>query len=145
MEGPIAIPLPDKVLRTIVENSKDYAIMHGAAMRSKTNFSKDMVQFAPFALLPSPLPRQQFQRAVEIQTVLNELMHKVAYDRKFLTDCLKNTIQVDEFTGNLFKIYETIMDEGPAQVSTKFSKKYANLVNCNKIRKEIRTNPFMLW
>ena len=50
------------------------------------------------------------------QTVLNELMHKVAHDRKFLTETLAQTIKVDEFTGRLFKIFEKVWDEGLAQV-----------------------------
>lgn len=28
-------------------------------------------------LLPSPFPRAEFHKAVELQTILNELMHKV--------------------------------------------------------------------
>ncbi|KAI4466777.1 glutathione synthetase [Holotrichia oblita] len=42
-------------------------------------------------------------------------MHRVAHNREFLTKSLKETIQVDEFTGNLFKIYETVQDEGVIQ------------------------------
>ena len=50
------------------------------------------------------------------QTVLNDLMHRVAHDRKFLTETLAQTIQVDDFTGRLFKIFEKVWDEGLAQV-----------------------------
>lgn len=111
----VPLPLPEHELKEIVGKAKDWAIMHGAAMRSKRNFSEDAVYFAPFALLPSTFPRKEFHRAVEIQLILNELMHRVAHDREFLTTTLKDTIQVDEFTGNLFKIYETVQDEGVAQ------------------------------
>lgn len=34
----------------------------------------------------------------------------------FLRETLAGTIQVDEFTANLFKIYETVLDEGITQV-----------------------------
>ncbi|KAJ8925857.1 hypothetical protein NQ315_009709 [Exocentrus adspersus] len=111
----IPIPLPEDVLVELVEKSKDWAIMHGAAMRSKTNFTEDSLNFAPFILLPSTFPRQEFKRAVDVQVVLNELVHRVAHSREFLTSTLKETIQVDEFTGNLFKIYETVQDEGVTQ------------------------------
>ncbi|KAJ8931279.1 hypothetical protein NQ314_015846, partial [Rhamnusium bicolor] len=113
----VPIPLPEDELKELVEKAKDWAIMHGAAMRSKTNFSEDSVNFAPFVLLPSTFPRNEFNKAVDVQLILNELMHRVAHDREFLTSTLKDTIQVDEFTGNLFKIYETVQDEGIAQVS----------------------------
>lgn len=116
----ITLPLPEDVLKEVVEKSKDWAIMHGAAMRSKANFSEDSLNFAPFVLLPSTFPSQEFRRAVEVQVILNELVHKIAHNREFLTSTLKETIQVDEFTGNLFKIYETVQDEGVTQVSRLF-------------------------
>ena len=75
------------------------------------------LHFAPFLVFPSPFPEQEFARSLEIQPILNELMHKVAHDRTFLTETLKNTIQVDEFTRKLFEIYETVQNEGVAQVS----------------------------
>lgn len=38
-------------------------------------------------------------------------MHWVAHDTEFLRDTLSTTIKIDEFTGNLFKIYETILKD----------------------------------
>lgn len=116
IESDLPMEIPDDELAEIVDKAKDWAIMHGAAMRSKTNFSKNSVQFAPFILLPSPFPRKEFRKAVELQTVLNELMHRVAHDREFLTESLKQTIMVDDFTAQLFKIYETVQEEGVTQV-----------------------------
>lgn len=90
----------------------------GICMRRKDAFDRDALHFAPFLLLPSPFPRQEFNRAVELQTLLNELMHKVAHDNEFLKDTLKKTIGVDDFTGKLYEIHEKILEEGgSAQVS----------------------------
>ncbi|XP_044263862.1 glutathione synthetase-like isoform X2 [Tribolium madens] len=114
----VPLPLPEEQLKEIVEKSKDWALMHGAAMRSKTQFSEDALFFAPFVLIPSAFPRKEFAKALEIQLILNELMHKVAHDRRFLTESLKETIKVDEFTGNLFRIYETVLGEGLTQRTT---------------------------
>jgi Eukaryotic glutathione synthase, ATP binding domain. len=58
-------------------------------MRSKANFSKDYLQFAPFVLLPSTFPRKEFDKAVKIQIILNEVVHKVAHDYEFLSSSLK--------------------------------------------------------
>jgi glutathione synthase len=58
-------------------------------MRSKLNFSKDSLQFAPFILLPSTFPREEFNKATEIQIILNELIHKIAHDYEFLSSSLK--------------------------------------------------------
>lgn len=45
-------------------------------------------------------------------------MHWVAHDTEFLRETLANTIKVDEFTRNLFKIHERILAENnSAQVS----------------------------
>lgn len=75
-------------------------------------------QFAPFILTPSLFPRREFEKAVRLQTILNELMHWVANDTEFLRDTLANTIKVDEFTRNLHNIHERILAEGgPAQVN----------------------------
>lgn len=122
----LPLPLPDDVLQELVDKSKDWALMHGAAMRSKSNFSKDSLNFAPFVLIPSAFPRKEFYKAVELQLILNELMHRVAHNRRFLTESLRETIQVDEFTGNLFKIYETIQEEGVTQVGDEFTLRNAD-------------------
>lgn len=166
----IPLPLDDNVLEDVVAKAKDWAIMHGAAMRSKTDFNPDTLQvhkylseichvgektltalthfsrntmffdvnkwapclflrfvsfsillitfqFAPFILTPTLFPRREFEKAIRLQPILNELMHWVAHDTEFLRETLANTIQVDEFTGNLFKIYERLLEEnGGAQV-----------------------------
>ena len=81
-------------------------------MRRKDAYDRDALHFAPFLLLPSPFPREEFNRASKIQTLLNELMHKVAHDNAFLEETLRHTIKVDEFTGRLFKIHQTLINEG---------------------------------
>ncbi|KAG5867037.1 hypothetical protein JTB14_026679 [Gonioctena quinquepunctata] len=114
----LPLPVPDDLLKETVLKAKDWAIMHGCSMRSKKSYSEDAVQISPFALFPSSFPRKEFEKVVELQTVFNELMHRVAHNRDFLKDCFKDTIQVDEFTGNLYKIYETVHQEGVAQPIT---------------------------
>ncbi|XP_062537031.1 glutathione synthetase-like isoform X2 [Armigeres subalbatus] len=117
LQSCIPHPIEEGRLLDVVEKAKDWAIMHGAAMRSKTSFSPDALQLsiAPFILTPSSFPRKEFEKAVELQVTLNELMHYVAHDEEFLKETLKNTIMVDAFTGSLFKIYETVLKEGIAQ------------------------------
>lgn len=44
-------------------------------------------------------------------------MHWVAHDTEFLRETLANTIEVDEFTRNLFKIHERVLaDDDAAKV-----------------------------
>ncbi|KAF5274399.1 hypothetical protein FQA39_LY07279 [Lamprigera yunnana] len=112
----VPLPLPDSTLQELTKKARDWALMHGAAMRSRTQkFSEDILQFAPFILIPSPFPRKEFEKATEIQPILNEMMHWVAHNSEFLLSSLKEAAMVDEFTGNLLHIYRTILDEGSAQ------------------------------
>ena len=46
-------------------------------MRQKDKFDRDALHFAPFVLFPSPFPNDEYYKAINLQTVLNELMHKV--------------------------------------------------------------------
>ncbi|XP_047345527.1 glutathione synthetase-like [Vespa velutina] len=111
----VDLDLSKKELQDLIDKAKDWAIMHGINMRSKQNFNKSQVQIAPFALLPSSFPKKCFERAKNIQVLLNEIMHKVAHDDNFIRHTLKGTIEVDDFTARLFNIYETVYEEGFAQ------------------------------
>lgn len=42
-------------------------------------------------------------------------MHWVAHDTEFLRETLANTIKVDEFTANLFNIYEKVLADGGSE------------------------------
>ena len=50
-------------------------------MRRKDQFDRDALHFAPFMLFPSPFPRDEYDKAVSLQVVINELMHKVSVVR----------------------------------------------------------------
>lgn len=112
MQSCVPLPLQKKQLDDLVEKAKDYLLMHGICMRQKSAFDRDALHFAPFLLFPSIFPKKEFELGVELQTILNELMHLVAHDHKFLEESLENTIKVDEFTGKLYEIYETVRKEG---------------------------------
>ncbi|XP_014477401.1 PREDICTED: glutathione synthetase-like isoform X2 [Dinoponera quadriceps] len=115
VEPCIQLPLSKEKLTQTVDKAKDWALMHGISMRSKENPNTDQVQILPFALLPTSFPRKSFETAKSVQTLLNELIHKVAYDKEFITNSLRSTIKADPFTAELFHIYETVHQEGFGQ------------------------------
>ncbi|XP_030568524.1 glutathione synthetase isoform X1 [Drosophila novamexicana] len=115
LRGCIKLPLATDELLEVTAKAKDYAIMHGAAMRSKTSFSPDSLNFAPFVLVPSSFPRKEFEKAIALQPIINRLMHNVAHDEEFITTTLAETIKVDEFTANLFNIYRKVLAHGFTQ------------------------------
>jgi len=112
LEPCIPLDMSEEKLTDLVEKAKDYALMHGICMRRKDQFDRDALHFAPFVLFPTSFPRDDFYRAMKLQPVLNELMHKVAHDDDFLKSSLKNTIKVDEFTKRLFDVYEKVQAQG---------------------------------
>lgn len=57
-------------------------------MRQRQNYSPDSINFAPFVLLPSVFPRREFLKALEIQPLVNELVHKIANNYEFLKSAL---------------------------------------------------------
>lgn len=48
LEECISFPIPEAELIEVTEKAKDWAIMHGAAMRSKTNFSPDSLNVSNY-------------------------------------------------------------------------------------------------
>ncbi|XP_017480007.1 PREDICTED: glutathione synthetase-like [Rhagoletis zephyria] len=115
LESCIPLPIEERTLVEVTQKAKDWAIMHGAAMRSKANFSPDSLNFAPFILVPSSFPRKEFEKAKHLQTIINQLMHNVAHDEEFLTTTLAETIKVDDFTANLFNVYKKVLANGFGQ------------------------------
>ncbi|XP_014092061.2 glutathione synthetase isoform X2 [Bactrocera oleae] len=115
LEPCIPLSIEERTLIDVTEKAKDWAIMHGAAMRSKANFSPDSLNFAPFILMPSSFPRKEFEKAKNLQTIINQLMHNVAHDEEFLTTTLAETVKVDEFTANLFNVYKKVLANGFGQ------------------------------
>lgn len=57
-------------------------------MRSKQNFSPDSINFAPFVLIPSTFPKKEFEKAIELQTLVNEMIYRIANDYEFLKTTL---------------------------------------------------------
>lgn len=66
-------------------------------MRPIDAYDPDGMQFAPFVLLPSTFPKSEFDRAVQLQPIINELFHKVAHSYEFLSESLKRFVTVLTF------------------------------------------------
>lgn len=57
-------------------------------MRPKQSYNPDSISFAPFVLVPSVFPRKEFEKAIELQTLVNELIHRIANNYDFLQKTL---------------------------------------------------------
>lgn len=65
----------------------------------------DLLESAPLTALPSPFPREAFNRAKNVQKLVNLLMHHVGHDLDFISSSLTDVISVDDFTKNLLQVY----------------------------------------
>ncbi|RLV83679.1 hypothetical protein DV515_00016418, partial [Chloebia gouldiae] len=74
-----------------------------------------VVNYAPFTLLPSAVPRALFEQAYAVQQDFNLLVDAVSQNKEFLEQTLASTIKVDDFTAQLFRIYVQVLEEGLAQ------------------------------
>lgn len=98
--------------------AKDWCLINGLIFihdEPENLIYHELVKPYPITLLPTKFPRKEFNFAVEIQSYFNELIHKIANDHEFLEKVLKNVIKVDDFTRNLWNIYETVRAEGISQ------------------------------
>ena len=57
----------------------DWCHINGFVMKSGEKYVH-----APFAKEPSPFPRSQYEFAIKLQPVINELVHKLSMDFEFL-------------------------------------------------------------
>ena len=71
---------------------------------------------APLSLFPSPFPRNLFQNALRLQKIYNTLYARIALDEEFLDGVMGEVAQVDEFTGELWKSWRRLRDEGITEV-----------------------------
>ncbi|OWK50847.1 Glutathione synthetase [Lonchura striata] len=94
----------------------DAALLAGVLMRTgEQPNASDVVNYAPFTLLPSPVPRALFEQAYAVQQDFNLLVDAVSQNKEFLEQTLASTIKVDDFTARLFRIYVQVLEEGLAQ------------------------------
>lgn len=100
----------------LAKEAKDVALLHGVLMRTnEASKSAELVTYAPFTLFPTTVPKVVFQQALDVQKYYNILVDKISQSADFLEEALASTIEVDEFTARLFKIYKQVLKEGSSQ------------------------------
>lgn len=112
----------------LLHAARDWALSHALVYRpplqdsnhtsvdSDTPFHTSVIH-APFALYPSPFPRQLFDLAIDIQTTYSELYARISTDFDFLEQVIGgNVSKVDSFQGELWKIAKAVREEGLVQV-----------------------------
>ncbi|XP_032827101.1 glutathione synthetase isoform X1 [Petromyzon marinus] len=109
---PVHVMRDIALLNCLAEAAKDFAFHRGIAMRTPENPNEsERVLFVPFTLFPSVVPTVLFEQAMEVQRDFNLLIDRVSQDHAFLQETLKSTVDSDEFSANVFRIFQRLLDE----------------------------------
>ena len=112
----------------LIAVARDWALSHSLIYRlplppaqspssSETSFQTTVIH-APFALYPTPFPKNCFLQARRIQKAYNALYSRIACDFELLEQVIGgNVSKVDAFQGELWKIAKAVREEGAVQVS----------------------------
>ncbi|CCM00996.1 uncharacterized protein FIBRA_03044 [Fibroporia radiculosa] len=113
--------LSDAQLASITLLATTYALSHGLVYLPVETVQPPApisTIHAPLALFPSPFPRRLFQLAQRLQNTYNVLYARVATDDDFLDrvmGAVEGAGRVDEFTGQLWRRWQKVRDEGIVQ------------------------------
>lgn len=114
--------LSEEQLASLTLLATTYALSHGLVylpVAAKQPPAPTSTIHAPLALFPSPIPRHLFDRARELQRTYNILYARVATDVAFLDrvmGAVEGVGRADAFTGELWKRWKRVRDEGVVQV-----------------------------
>lgn len=109
--------VPAEQSSALLALAADYALAHGLVLRPVTPSGQSAIH-APYALFPSPFPRELFYEARDLQPLYNALYAHVTVDAAFLSDVVGGAVaKVDEFQRKLFELWQQVEQEGVKQVS----------------------------
>ena len=87
---------------------------------------------APISLIPTPIPRHLFSKALTLQHAYNTLYARVALDTSFLDQVMGpgGVADVDDFTSELWSTWKRLRDEGVPPVRRAFAQRHPRSVMC---------------
>jgi hypothetical protein len=103
--------------------ASDYSLANGLVLRPPappgSTPSTTMAIHAPYSLLPSPFLASLFEQAKDLQPLYNALYAHVTVDDAFLDEVVGGAVaKVDEFQGQVYKLWKKVSAEGIKQVSS---------------------------
>ncbi|TID28183.1 hypothetical protein CANINC_002616 [Pichia inconspicua] len=108
--------LPDERLKEIVHQLTQYGLANGLIMYPPAPFLENQPVLAPVTLFPTPFPREEFNKSLQIQKIYNKLYANIVAEQKWLTNVIEQLSQHDvEFTGRLWKSFLNAKQEGIPQ------------------------------
>ncbi|KAG5437307.1 hypothetical protein PCANB_001100 [Pneumocystis canis] len=103
----------------LVSELMDYIQIHGIHIRKKPSDSNKNCFFnhenVPLTLYPSLFPSIAFKTAKKIQCDFNKLYAFIANNEEFMTQVMKNLIDIDDFIRKLWNIHLEVKNKGIVQ------------------------------
>ena len=118
MEVPQYPPtVPDEQYQELVNEIKDWQINHGSLIKLVRMEEEHTVPAKPIGAtaFPTPFPAALFNRALDLQKLLNKLYLSVAEDEDWLYQTTSDLIATDPLASALWKVYFTVKKEGFVQ------------------------------
>lgn len=109
--------VPDEQYQELVNDIMDWQINHGSLLKLVRMEEEHTVPAKPIgtAAFPTPYPAALFNRALDLQKLLNKLYLSVAEDEDWLYQTTSDLIATDPLASALWKIYFTVKNEGYVQ------------------------------
>lgn len=99
---PIAPPVSD----TLLQESITYATAHGICMTLPQRTGEALrCTHAPFSLLPTPIARRAWRKAIALGPLFGRLVDNIAHDRYWLRSTLAELEGSDDFTNRLLDVW----------------------------------------
>ncbi|GFR93796.1 glutathione synthetase [Elysia marginata] len=108
--------ISQKRLKEISDIANAWAVSNGVSFKAdREGPGNNEVLPTPYTLFPALVPAPIFEQARSSMTEFSRLVHKVANDHNFLTQCLEKVVEVDPFMNGLWNIYLKVREAGIKQ------------------------------
>ncbi|MEZ8243274.1 glutathione synthase [Vibrio splendidus] len=94
--------LTSLIPQQIIEDTCEWAIMHGVAFRQPDNTARH----CPFSLAPMTMERKVYEHLLKVTPLITKLISNVSEDHGFLQSSLSDMAQADPFFGRLMELHQ---------------------------------------
>ncbi|CDK24657.1 unnamed protein product [Kuraishia capsulata CBS 1993] len=102
----------------LIDDLSQWALGNGLVMYPK-DFKPYNAAYAPVTLFPTPFPRSQFEKGIEVAEKFGELYAKVTSNYEWLSKAIEELSQFDKgFTGKLWEVYLKAREFGIVQTKS---------------------------
>lgn len=98
--------LSEDQVKELIFNASQFGLANGLVMYPPQPFDDYSPVLAPITLYPTPFPKDEFQRSLDISKTYNKLYANIVSERGWLLDIIKGlSISDKDFTGKLYSCY----------------------------------------